>query len=186
MTTARWRAGTVTALLAVLWVGVGQATEVTVPLQPDDTQLGLTVYVMGLFAQPGLFHRFAGALTVGPAAAAGRCRVELRIEMASLQMDDPARTRAALGPELLDAAHYPDQVFSGACAGRQIAGALTLHGNTHNLTLTMRRSGETLIATGNLHRDDFGIRGMPGLIGGRVDMRVTIALPPGVAARLVP
>jgi polyisoprenoid-binding protein YceI len=165
---------------------LASATPVTVvPLLPGPASIGLTIYAMGLFPLPAQFGRFTGTLTVDQADPS-HCIVALRIETASLQMADASRLQLALGPRLLDAAHYPLLIYQGSCAGGQAAGALTLHGVTRPLTLSASRDGDRVEAAGTLIRQDYGVDGWPGLIGRTIRIRFSVKLPPGLAARLDP
>lgn len=162
-----------------------QATQTVVPLLPGTTTIDLTIYAMGLFGLPAHFTRFSGSLRVDPDTPAD-CRVSVQIEAASLQMEDAGRARLATGPNLLDAARYPQLSYAGSCAGGQAEGALSLHGVTRKLTLTAIRDGDRIEATGTIRRGDFGIDGLPGMIGRTIKLRFTAQLPPGLAARIDP
>ncbi len=156
-----------------------------VPLTPASTRIDLTVYAMGLFPLPAHFVRFSGTLAVisGPPL---RCSVAIRIEAASLEMEDAQRAQTAIGPHLLDAAHFPDLIYQGSCTNGQATGELTLHGVTRPLTLTATRTGDQVSASGTLRRQEYGITGLPGLIGRSIGIRFTVRLPPGLAARINP
>ena len=171
------------ALLAL--INTCEAAPLTMQIEPDNARIGLTVFAVGLFPVPGEFHRFSGNLRVDPASP-GSCDVSLDVTVASLQMDDPGRTPVALGPRLLDAAHFPTLHYSGTCSAGVATGLLTMHGVTHPLSFTASRDGDAVDARGSLRRGDFGVSGLPGLVGRRVDMRFSVTLPPGLAAQLQP
>ncbi len=149
-------------------------------LDPADARIGLTIYAMGMFPQAGHFSRFAGKLSLDPGPPA-RCHVELQVEAASLAMSTEARTRTALGPSMLDAAHFPALTYHGDCDPAHTAGQLTLHGVTHDLALTTSLDAGTITATGALHRQDYAVRGLPGLVGGTVHIVFSVDLPPDLA-----
>ncbi len=159
------------------------AAPVSVPLSPATTQIGLTVFAAGMWPVPGRFERFRGRLTVDPAVPAG-CRVSVEVEVASLHMAGPGRTRLALGSSLLDAARYPNLAYTGSCSANPASGRLTLHGVTGALSLRSERSGDHVSATGSLQRQDFGVTGLPGLVGRRVDLLLTVTLPHGLADQI--
>ncbi len=158
------------------------AAPVTVPLGPETARIALTVFAVGLWPVPGRFERFSGRLTVDPAA--GDCRISVAVEVASLRMAGSGRTRLALGPSLLDATRYPKLAYDGTCNATAASGRLTLHGVTQPLFLRPQCAGNQVSATGSLHRQDFGIIGLPGLIGRRVDLLLSVTLPQGLAAQL--
>jgi polyisoprenoid-binding protein YceI len=108
----------------------------------------------------------------------------MQVDGESLQMGDAPRTRFALSPSLLDAAHYPSLRFTGNCNSARTVGALNLHGVTRPLILVEKRRGNRIIATGTLHRQDYGIRGAPGWIGGSIAITFSVDLPASIAAQL--
>ena len=59
-----------------------------------------------------------------------------------------------------------------------------MHGVTQPLSLAPQRAGDEISATGSLRRQDFGVVGLPGLIGRRVDLLLSVTLPPGLAAQI--
>ena len=156
-----------------------------IPLTPPDTRAEFTTYAMGLWPLEGHFTRFTGQLTVDPAHTQD-CAVTLQIDVASLQMADPARTRIAVGPKLLNQPQFPTLSYQGSCAGGQAAGLLTMHGVTRPLVLAARRTGQTVTATGTLHRQDYGIDAMPGLVGRTIKLTFAVSLPEDLAAIVAP
>ena len=158
----------------------GRATESAGPiaLAPPASRLDYTVFALGLFPIDANFEDFNGTLTLDPQDSV-RCSVELTVRIASLHMADPARNKLALSASVLDAARYPSMHFAGICAqaGTELAGALTLHGVTHPLTLMVVRHGTHVTATGMLRRGDYAIGGLPGLVGQRIRFRLEADLP---------
>ena len=140
---------------------------------------------MGLWPVAGHFTRFTGQLQVDPAHAQD-CTVALNIDVSSLQMADPERARLATGPKLLDALQYPMLTYQGSCAGGHAAGMLTMHGVTRKLDLTAKRAGQTVTATGTLRRQDYGVDGLPGLIGRTIKLTFAVSLPDDLAALVDP
>jgi len=148
----------------------------SLPLTPATTKLTLTVYALGIVPLPGQYARFAGMLDIDPAQK-GFCRVRVTVDQASLTMADQGLARQALGTALLDAARFPTMSYDGTCTGNTIAGALTLHGVTHALALTLTRDGPAVAGAGRLVRHDFGIDGMPHLIGQLIKIHFSTHLP---------
>jgi polyisoprenoid-binding protein YceI len=145
-------------------------------LDPSNSRISYTVNVAGLFPVRGAFRQFHGTVRAD-AAHPGACQVDVTVDVASLAMDSPARRRRALAPGMLDAAHYPTMHFTGACAPPGLAGALTMHGVTHGLALTLRPAHGRLAATGSLRRQDYGVTGLPVVIGSRVVIELSAPLP---------
>lgn len=172
-------AGLLAAILLVSPVAAEAETHV-VKLSPPGTQVTFTSYALGLIPLAGHFNQFNGELKADPANP-DACTVSLDVQVASLSMQDPARVRQALGPSMMDAAGFPHFSYSGSCAGGQAAGSLTMHGVTQNVTLTTERDGNTVKAIGSLRRADFGINGMPGLVGRTIRIGFQVVLPPDLA-----
>ncbi len=75
----------------------------------------------------------------------------------------------------MDVLHFPDLAFHGVCQGEAVVGDLTMHGETHQVTLDYIRSAGMITATGRLRRAEWGITGSP-LIGGST-IRIRVVLP---------
>ncbi len=173
------------ALLACSLPAETRAQTRQIPLVPPGTRAEFTSYAMGLWPIAGHFTRFTGQLQVDPAHAEA-CSVILTIDVASLEMTDPDRARTATGPKLLDAPHFPTLTYQGSCAGGHAAGMLTLHGVTRRLELTATRRGQVVTAVGTLHRQDYGVDGLPGLISRTIQLTFTVSLPGDLAALVDP
>jgi polyisoprenoid-binding protein YceI len=148
----------------------------TLALTPATAKLGLTVYALGFFPLPGAYASFSGTLDIDRANP-DFCRVTVTVDQASLDMSDPTRTRKALAPDMLDAAHFPTMRYSGTCQASTIDGTLTLHGITRPLSLTLHRSGTAVAGEGRLIRHDYAIDGMPHLLGQMIKIRFSTTLP---------
>jgi polyisoprenoid-binding protein YceI len=160
-------------------------------VDPAQSQVEIHVGKTGLFGFAGHEHEvfaggFRGSASFDPERVAAST-VDLTFEAAALRVNgqgepagDAPRVQAAmLGPECLDAAHFPTirfvstgvaeaapagQARPAGDAGRDftLGGALTLHGVTRPLTFRVHvaQTGERLVATGQttLRQTDFGIR----------------------------
>ena len=93
-------------------------------------------------------------------------------------MSDGAVRPIVLGPDFLDAVHFPDMAFDGGCDGNGISGVLRLHGQTHPLRLEVDQSDGSLIATGRLKRAEWGITAQPFRVGATI--RIRVRLPAGI------
>ncbi len=171
------------ALASSVVVPAGAAVIAPIPLAPPSSELGYTVFALGMIPINATFRDFSGSLVVDPHDTKA-CAVRITVRIASLHMADPARNKLALSAAVLDAAHYPSMQFAGRCdqGGGVLAGQLTLHGVTHPLTLHVQRDGTQVTATGMLLRHDYGIGGLPGLVGQRIRFRLAAKLPAELAA----
>jgi polyisoprenoid-binding protein YceI len=177
--------------LAALAAGTAASAPAAAPswqdltLSPPATEVGFTTYALGMWPLPGHFTRFAGMVRVNRAHPA-QCTVTLDVEAGSLIMADPDRTRTAMGPSLLDTAQFPRLHYSGTCGNGRSDGVLTLHGVTRAMTFHTHHEGDRVIAEGTLRRSDFGITGLPGMIGRTIRMTVTTTASTGLAALVAP
>jgi len=158
----------------------GTAWSDQVSLRPPGSAVELRTYGFGLIPFDGSFTRFHGWMRFDPAKA-GACEVVLQIEAASLAMSSLSVRDKIIGPEMMDAARFPDLTFHGKCQDEAIVGDLTMHGETHPVSLDYTRSARTIVATGQLRRADWGITGSP-LTGGSI-IRMRVVLPDPLTAQ---
>jgi len=161
------------ALLPLLVVA-GPAWSDQAVLVPPDSVIELRSYGFGLIPLDGKFTRFHGLMRYDPLHP-DACEVVLEIEAGSLVMSSETIRDRITGPEMMDVARFPALAFHGACRGDTVAGDLTLHGETHPLTMEYTRSAGIVTATGLVRRADWGITGSP-LVGGPV-IRIRVILP---------
>jgi polyisoprenoid-binding protein YceI len=160
-------------LLPMLLVGSAAWSD-QISLQPPGSAIELRTYGFGLIPFDGTFTRFHGWMRYD-SANTDRCEVMLQIEAASLAMSSESVRDQILAPGMMDVARFPDLAFRGACHGKEVIGDLTMHGETHPVTLDYTRSGGTVVAIGRLRRADWGITGSQ-LIGGSI-IRIRVVLP---------
>jgi polyisoprenoid-binding protein YceI len=147
----------------------------SLPLDPAHAEIGFRAYAFGMIPVDGTFSRFSGALTIDPAAP-GACRVNVRVDVASLHMPDPAIRDDVLSANLLDAADFPTLIYDGACRGDVIDGTLTLHGTSRPLRLAIENAPARYTAEASLRRRDWGIAGRPLMAGATVRIRVSTTI----------
>lgn len=86
---------------------------------------------------------------------------------------------------VLEAERYPEIRFESSSVqpagdGWELRGALTLHGATRDVSTSVRRLGDRVIAEVRLDQRDFGIRPFSALLGAlkvRPDVSITLSLP---------
>lgn len=157
----------------------GSALSEQVALRPPATAVELRSYGFGLFPLDGKFTKFQGLMRYDPANP-NACHVMLEIEAGSLEMSSDSIRERITGPDMMDVAKYPHLAFQGTCQGQIVAGDLTMHGQTHPVTLDFVRSAGTIVATGHVQRAEWGITGSQ-LIGGPT-IRIRVVIPDPVAA----
>ncbi len=152
-----------------------------VALTPPAASVAFRAYGLGLLPLDGNFTRFDGVLTYDPADH-GHCRVELRIDVASLAMSSPAIRNDVLGPDFMDAAKFPTLQFGGVCQQPGLAGMLAMHGVSHPFALDMDWERDAVTAQGRLRRAEWGMTAKQLIGGATVRITVRTALPPMQAA----
>jgi len=166
------------AALALAPATTARAESRTLPLDPAHAEVGFRAYALGAIPLDGTFSRFSGTLTFDPALPS-HCRVDVRVEVASLEMSDPSVLADVLSPHLLDAAAFPTLAYSGACRGNVIDGALTMHGTTRPVRLAIATTPTRYSAEAAVRRRDWGIVGRPLLAGPTVRIRVSTPIGQG-------
>jgi polyisoprenoid-binding protein YceI len=191
-------------LAGVLWVSLGaalglllaipahaadapeladKAAGARVALAPATGSVGIRAYGMGWLPIDGRFTRFDGSATYDPGNHAV-CRVDLRIETASLELSAAAMRTTMLGPNFLDAARFPALRYSGVCGPGGLDGTLTMHGVARPFAMSLDWQAGAVVATGRLRRVEWGMTALPLLAGPTVRIEVSVHLPePRRAAR---
>jgi len=83
-----------------------------------------------------------------------------------------------IGPDFMDAPHFPTLTYSGACQPSGLSGMLGLHGITRPLELSLDWSRDRVVAEGQLVRADWGMTAMPIVAGRTVRIQVSVPLVP--------
>jgi polyisoprenoid-binding protein YceI len=113
----------------------------------------------------GVFHQFAAAVDFDPAALAS-ARIEVTINMNTVDSGDKDRDGTMRGADIFDVAHFPTAHYvtrsvTRTAAGFSAVGALTLHGVTKDVPIEFKfapgAAGATLTGTAELKRLDFGV-----------------------------
>ena len=112
----------------------------------------------------GTFHAYATTVDFDPDAL-DRARIEVQIQLASVDTQDKDRDQTIRGPDIFDTAHFPTAhyvtrsiVKSGS--GYTATGALTLRGVTKDVPISFQLvplgQSAKLVGTAQLKRLDFG------------------------------
>ncbi|MFO1175841.1 MAG: YceI family protein [Paracoccaceae bacterium] len=151
----------------------------TYHIDPPHGRLLFSVNHLGFSEYIGLFRTFTATLAFDPAAPE-KMQLEAQIDPKSIETlyKDPTLDFNAVlaGPELLDAAKYPDMTFKStqvrvtSPSEAAVTGDLTLHGFTRPVTMHVRYNGGYagnpldpggarigFSAEGALFRSDFGM-----------------------------
>jgi polyisoprenoid-binding protein YceI len=161
------------AVWAAATLALAAAAAMAQPRAIDAEKSVMTVRVFkaGFLSAFGHEHDVAAPIARGSADPAAH-RVELRVNAAALRVLDPKASpsdraeveKTMLGPEVLDAAHYPEIVFQSAgveAAGPgswTVKGSLQLHGRTGPVTVAVREQGGHYVGTARVKQTDFGMK----------------------------
>jgi polyisoprenoid-binding protein YceI len=162
------------SLLIILFaVSTATAASTTYTLDPDHTHPSFEVdHFGGLSTWRGTFKKTSGTVTIDSEAKSGT--VNVVIDTATIDFAHDKLNEHATSPEMLDAAKYPSAEYKGKFvdfangAPRTISGALTLHGVTKPVTLTinsfkcfehpmLKKQVCGADASGTFNRADFGV-----------------------------
>lgn len=186
---AAWRLpATLAAALLALAAGAAAEPE-RYAIDPAHTFAHFAVSHLGFSLHRGRFNRSEGFVKLDPAA--GRGRVELVIDAASVDTGDAELEKQLRGPNFLDVATHPTLRFVGErfafAEGRPVAvdGTLTLLGATRPITLAidhfhcathplLRRWICGANATATLRRSEFGMGKFLSMVGDEVTISVQV------------
>lgn len=157
---------------------------------PVHSQLLFFADHMGFSTSIGRFTRWQGEFSYDPDDAAAN-RVDLRVDIASLDMGDANWNRTLLGPKWFAAKDYPQARFVSLSfepvdADTAILhGQLTLRGETHAVDLALRINRQGMhpytlkatagfSATATLSRSAFGLSALQGTLADLVELRIEV------------
>jgi polyisoprenoid-binding protein YceI len=113
----------------------------------------------------GVFHKFTAIVDFAPDATANS-RIDVQIDMNSVDSMDKDRDGTMRGPDIFDVAHFPTAHYvtrsiSKTAAGYSAIGALTLRGVTKDVPIDFQFAadpgGAKLTGSAKLKRLDFGV-----------------------------
>src|SRR3954464_15104657 len=163
--------GTQILLVIVILVAAAAASaQSTRPIDPDRSKLTVHVGKAGMFSAFGHEHDIAAPVFSG--AVRGQESVEFSVDARQMKVADAEvseKDRAEiqttmLGPEVLDAARFPEIKFRSTAIESdklgvwQVRGDLTLHGQTRAVVLSVKQAGDRYTGTSTFKQTDFGIK----------------------------
>ena len=173
---------------ALFAAGAAHAEPVTYVLDPAHTQVAFSIDRFGYNHVLGRFEDVAGEIVLDEANPANSS-VHAVMQIASIDTGSDTRDGHLRDQRWLNAAQYPTMEFRSTSVRMtgertaEVAGSLTLLGQTHPVTLnvTMNQVGETgashqrtagFSATGALTRSTWGSTGGGGAIGDSVAIQI--------------
>jgi polyisoprenoid-binding protein YceI len=165
-----------------------RVTAGTYAIEPKHTQIRFTVLHFGFTPFSGFFSGASGSLAIDPAKP-GAASVSIEVPTSTALVTVPKLTDELRSPMFFDPEKYPTMKFvsdkvvvHGTHA--TIHGQLSLHGQTHPLTLEASFVGAGaafgkrtvgFTATGTLKRSDYGITAVLPLVSDEVQIDIAAA-----------
>jgi len=181
---------TIIAALAMAVAAAGQAG--TWKMDPMHSSAQFSVRHLGVSTVRGAFTKVSGTAAYDPADPS-KASLDASIETTSVDTRVEMRDNDLRSPNFLDAQKYPAITFhskqvKAAGAGKlQITGDLTIHGVTKEVTLEVdgpsgaikdpmgnQRIGAS--ATTKINRRDFGVNGLPAVVGDEISITIDAEL----------
>lgn len=136
----------------------------------------------------GRFNKTEGTFSVGDPAAT---KFDVKIDANSIDTNDKGRDKHLRGPDFFDSKQFPSLTFKSESVkqGKDsdtlvVSGKLSMHGQTKDIELEMRRLGSGKGPGGKdrtgfflqktIKRSDYGMTGMTGAIGDDVSITISI------------
>src|SRR5882762_1785741 len=160
-------------LLLILGITSATAASTTYNVDPDHTHPSFEVdHFGGVSTWRGTFKKTSGTVQIDTTAKTGT--VDVVIDTATVDFAHDKLNEHVSSPEVLDVAKYPTAEYKGKFAEfangapRTVTGALTLHGVTKPVTLTinsfkciehpmLKKQVCGADASGSFNRADFGV-----------------------------
>ncbi|MGA9304086.1 MAG: YceI family protein [Candidatus Sulfotelmatobacter sp.] len=183
----------ITLLLALSAAAQDQDKD-TWQLDPPHSSAQFSVRHLGVSTVRGAFTKVSGTVHYDPANP-GKASIQATIESASVDTRVEMRDNDLRSPRFLDAQKYPTITFQSKkveAAGQgklKVTGDLAIHGVTKEVVLDVDgptpaikdpmgkdrlRAGAS--ATTKINRNDFGVSGLPGIVGDDITITLDIEM----------
>jgi polyisoprenoid-binding protein YceI len=161
-------------------------------IDPLHTSAAFSARHTGISTVRGAFAKVSGKVEYDPADVS-KLSTELTIDAASVDTRVEQRDNDLRSPNFLDVAKYPTITFISkhveqAGPGKlKIAGDLTIHGVTKRVVLDVEGPSEPIkdprgglhmgtSATTTINRQDFGVSGVPLMVGNDISINIDVEL----------
>jgi polyisoprenoid-binding protein YceI len=182
------------ALLLTLFASAAAQDKDTWQLDPPHSSAQFSVRHLGVSTIRGAFTKVSGTVHYD-AANPGKTSIQATIESASVDTRVEMRDNDLRSPRFLDAQKYPTITFQSkkvevAGEGKlKVTGDLTIHGVTKEVVLDVDgptpaikdpmgkdrlRMGAS--ATTKINRNDFGVGGLPGIVGDDITITLDVEM----------
>ena len=185
---------TLSTLAVALFLTLTSAAQDAWQLDPQHSSAQFSVRHLGVSTVRGAFTKVSGSVVYDPGNL-GKSSIQATIETASVDTRVEARDNDLRSPRFLDAQKYATITFQSkkveaAGAGKlKVTGDLTIHGVTKEVVLDVDgpspaindpmgkdrlRTGAS--ATTKINRNDFGVSGLPGIVGDDITITLDVEM----------
>jgi polyisoprenoid-binding protein YceI len=184
---------TLVAATALLFTLTAAAQD-TWQLDPNHSSAQFSVRHLGVSTVRGAFTKVSGTVQYDPANL-GKSSIQATIDAASVDTRVEMRDNDLRSPRFLDAQKYPTISFQSkkveaAGAGKlKVTGDLTIHGVTKEVVLDVDGPTQAIkdpmgkdrlrmgaSATTKINRNDFGVSGLPGIVGDDITITLDVEM----------
>jgi polyisoprenoid-binding protein YceI len=185
---------TLSMFALALLLTLSAAAQDTWQLDPMHSSAQFSVLHLGVSTVRGAFTKVSGSVHYD-AASPNKSSIQVTIEAASVDTRVEMRDNDLRSPRFLDAQKYPTITFqskkveSAGPGNLKVTGDLTIHGVTKEVILDVDgptpaikdpmgkdrlRAGAS--ATAKINRNDFGVSGLPGLVGDDITITIDVEM----------
>jgi polyisoprenoid-binding protein YceI len=185
---------TLSALVAALLLTVSAAAQNAWQLDPQHSSAQFSVRHLGVSTVRGAFTKVSGSVVYDPANL-GKSSIQATIDAASVDTRVDMRDNDLRSPRFLDAQKFPTITFQSkkleaAGAGKlKVTGDLTIKGVTKEVVLDVDGPSPSIkdplgkdrlrmgaSATTKINRNDFGVSGLPGIVGDDITITLDVEM----------
>lgn len=185
---------TLSTLAVGLLLTVSAAAQDAWQLDPQHSSAQFSVRHLEVSTVRGAFTKVSGSVVYDPAAL-NKSSIQTTIDAASVDTRVDMRDNDLRSPRFLDAQKYPTITFQSkkvepAGAGKlKVTGDLTIKGVTKEVVLDVDGPAPAIkdplgkdrlrmgaSATTNINRNDFGVSGLPGIVGDDITITLDVEM----------
>jgi polyisoprenoid-binding protein YceI len=185
---------TLSALAAALLLTLSAAAQDTWQLDPQHSSAQFSVRHLGVSTVRGAFTKVSGSVVYDPANL-NKSSIQTTIDAASVDTRVEMRDNDLRSPRFLDAQKYATITFQSkkveaAGTGKlKVTGDLTIKGVTKEVVLDVDGPSSSIkdpmgkdrlrtgaSATTKINRNDFGVSGLPGIVGDDITITLDVEM----------
>jgi polyisoprenoid-binding protein YceI len=185
---------TLPALAITLLLSLSAIAQDAWQLDPPHSSAQFSVRHLGVSTVRGAFTKVSGTVVYDPANL-NKSSIQATIDAASVDTRVDMRDNDLRSPRFLDAQKFPTITFQSkkvepAGAGKlKVTGDLTIHGITKEVVLDVDGPSPSIkdpmgkdrlrmgaSATTKINRNDFGVSGLPGIVGDDITITLDVEM----------